>query len=657
MAIRFGRGLRIEGRPVEEVIAESRARIKAKIEKEVENAAPKTSVADIAAKIENEIIPEIIKETAKATDSASFTSAPPPPPPPEPDTYRAIPVDMPGLGPYDPGYSGPLPSRVNKDGDQILPDGTIVSKDEDRTTFVTGSDYKSQVPEKAREIIESEIGKSTEEEINAVISNIGQDLEVPEAATGVQERKVFQDALDQAMETSIQNTLADSGEQERNTFLNALGYEDLATGPGTPAQATEGVPTASGFTGDGGTGGPGGGGTATPTPVVPTAVPKLQPFAQGGRWFKVTGYPGLTNAYFVEYDLPGGNTIAYFATREDLDKLHGIGPGVEPQFSGVVDYNQFRTQSGRYFGGEVEEVIGTLENYATRVERTLLSPEGDLLLPEWANNSPEMKDLFYIGVSESWSDDKFLREMAKTQAFQTRYPAYQDMLTLTGGNHEDALANYKAYEEQVRILNNRYGEEYDVTEIVKLGIQKGDTVEDLKATYDIFERAEKNAEALIAFQGIINATEGVDFNILDPQSIVSFFSGTAPTEIYDIYEASSISEQARKFNLDNLSVEEALEIAKNTPGQLTDQQISGALKTAAQTIARYRDYIDLGYYGLTLDDVTNASLGYTAAGGLTEMEIATAFGRILSTDENVKNLTSNISGSNFQKDRQIRSIG
>lgn len=104
-------------------------------------------------------------------------------------------------------------------------------------------------------------------------------------------------------------------------------------------------------------------------------------------------------------------------------------------------------------------------------------------------------------------------------------------------------------------------------------------------------------------------------------------------------------------------MDEALEIAKNTPGQLTDQQISGALKTAAQTIARYRDYIDLGYYGLTLDDVTNASLGYTAAGGLTEMEIATAFGRILSTDENVKNLTSNISGSNFQKDRQIRSIG
>ena len=104
---------------------------------------------------------------------------------------------------------------------------------------------------------------------------------MPEAATGSQERKVFQEALDQAMETSIQNTLAESGEQERNTFLNALGYEDLATGPGIPAQATEGVPITDGFdnnidTGGGGdSGDPGGdpgGGTGAPAPT-PTPEP------------------------------------------------------------------------------------------------------------------------------------------------------------------------------------------------------------------------------------------------------------------------------------------------------------------------------------------------------------------------------------------------
>ena len=614
MAIRFGRGLTIEGRSASKVIQESRDRVKKRIEDEVRNAPRGTPIPEIVKKIEPEIVEleEAIKEDEGWGGPGSLPS------PADPLPVKK-PADMPGLGTYDPGYSGPLPAIYNEDGDQMLPDGTIVPKEEQDQKFndeVGPQNPDDPVSTGGAGIVGTDVGQVDP----ATVQRVYDGLE-----------------FDWAPGVPIEEVIA-----------NAEAYDPIQ--PAAPEQPT----------------------TFTPPPIAPKSpppeepppafkytsnAPKLQPYAQGGRWFKVTGYPGLNTAYFVEYDLPGGNTITYFATREDLDKLNGIGPGKEPQLSGELDYNQFRTQSGRYFGGEISEVIGTLENYSTRIERTLLSPDGDLLLPEWANNSAEMKDLFYIGVSESWSDDKFLREMSKTQAFQTRYPAFQDMLALVGGNHDDALVNYKAYEEEVRLLNNRYGEETDVTEIVKLAIQKGYTVEDLKATYDIFERAEKNADALIAFQNIINAIEGLDFSVTDPQGIVSFFSGTAPTEIYDIYEASSISEQATKFKLDNLSVDEALEIARNTPGQLTDQQISGALKTAAQTIARYRDYIDLGFYGLTLDDVTNAALGYTKPGGLTEMEIATAFGRILATDENVKNLTSTISGSNFQKDRQIRSIG
>jgi len=588
MAIRFGRGLSIEGRSASKVIQESRDRVKKRIEDEVKIAPRGTPIEKIIKKIEPEIVE--LEESIKEDEGWGGPGSLPSPDDPKPEITVGEPGSLPS--PDDPK---PEKIPLDEEGPQNPDD---------------------PVSEGGAGIVETEVGQVDPATVQRVYDGLEFDW-----APGIPVHEVIANA-------SAYDPIDVEPLKKQPEYVAPIDDDE------TKKKKEVGLEF-----------------------KYTSNVPKLQPFAQGGRWFKVSGYPGLNNAYFVEYDLPGGNTIAYFATREDLDKLNGIGPGKEPQLSGELDYNQFRTQSGRYFGGEIGEVVGTLENYSTRIERTLLSPEGDLLLPEWADNSPEMKDLFYIGVSESWSDDKFLKEMSKTQAFQTRYPAYQDMLTLTGGNHDDALVNYKAYEEEVRVLNNRYGEEYDVTEIVKLGIQKGYTVEDLKATYDIFERAEKNADALIAFQGVIDATEGVDFNILDPQSIVSFFSGSAPTEIYDIYEASSISEQATKFNLDNLSVDEALEIARNTPGQLTDQQISGALKTSAQTIARYRDYIDLGFYGLTLDDITNAALGYTKAGGLTEMEIATAFGRILATDENVKNLTSGISGSNFQKDRQIRSIG
>ena len=114
-----------------------------------------------------------------------------------------------------------------------------------------------------------------------------------------------------------------------------------------------------------------------------------------------------------------------------------------------------------------------------------------------------------------------------------------------------------------------------------------------------------------------------------------------------------------------MSAEEALAIAKSTPGQLQQQQINANLQAAAQQIARFRQYIDLGSYGLTADDITNAALGYIAHNeegdrvGLSEYEIATAMARIIGTDENFQNLASGVVGSKVfqQKQRQVRSIG
>ena len=382
---------------------------------------------------------------------------------------------------------------------------------------------------------------------------------------------------------------------------------------------------------------------------------ELQPYAQGGRWFAVTGYPGVDVAYFIQYDLPGGSSIYYYASREDLNLLDGIGEGNLPPIVQSMNYQEFKR--GKISGGSVNDVVGVNENYSTKVERTLQAPTGEISLPEWAANDPSMKDLFYIGVAESWSIPKFLREMSKKESFRTRYPAFDKMLQLTSGDYEMALSNYKQFENQVKELNNRYGEEADVTELVNQAINKGYTVEDLKETYDIFDRAEKNADTLLAFQRVVTQA-GLDFDITSPQGIVDFFKGSAPTEIYDLYEATSISEQAARLDLDNLSTEEAIEIAKNTPGMLTQQQVSTQLQQAARQIALYRDYIDLGSYGLDADTVVNLSLGYRGPDDMSEIEIAEIFSRIYKTDENMQNLSTGIIGSkSFQKNRQIRSIG
>ena len=390
----------------------------------------------------------------------------------------------------------------------------------------------------------------------------------------------------------------------------------------------------------------------------PPPVVDLVPINKGGRWIAVENFPCVVGlAYFHEYDLPGGYTVSYFASREDLNKI--VGPGKDPtEIYATVDYNVYWSREGGVFAGNISDVTGNTQHYDTRIARTLLTPTGETSLPNWANDSDEIQGLFYVSIAENWTETRFLKEIAVTDSFQQRFPAFQEMLGVTGNNYTEALENYKSYEAQVKQLNRKYGEEADVKGLVEQAIKKGYTVEDIGATYDIFERAESNADALLAFQGVLDK-EGLNFNVLSSEGIVKFFEGSAPTQIYDIYEASSIAEQAKRLDLDaEVDYEQALQIAKDTPGQLTQQQVSAGLQSAAQTIAKFRQYIDLGYYGLTSDDIINLSLGYREPGGKTEVELATAISRIINVDENFQNLASGVVGSKVfqQKQRQIRSI-
>ena len=606
MAIRFGRGLSIEGRSAEKVIAESRARVKKKIAEAVKKAPAGTPVKDVAAQIVDEIKPEIdqIEAVIPETARGSFTSSPPPP--------------------SQKSYTEPTPEPE--------------PEKEERSSGITNIFGTPPQDEVKKDDPKHDDDRPSEAQFIA-------DGGDPQAAQQIYDGLDF----DWAPGVPIEEVIADSAAfdpVERDPYTAAM--EDIGTYPISPDQYygdEDGLDFAGNPTGK-----PTTGSLADPDPVK-----ELTPFAQGGTWYAVTGYPGLPVAYFVEYTLPGGTKIYYYADRKDLDTLEGIGAGQEPPIIATVSYNEFK--QGRISGGSISDVVGTNQHYSTRVERTLMAPTGDLLLPDWASNDPEIKDMFYIAVAENWSDAKFLKQMAKTTAFQERYPAFNEMLALTNGAHDKALFNYQEYEENIRLLNNRYGETTDVKDLAAEAIRKGFTVDDLKETYDIFERAEKNASTLTAFQNVIEAA-GLAFDVTSPQGIVDFFKGTAPTEIYDIYEASSISEQAAKLDLSDLSVEEALEIAKNTPGQLTDQQVSASLQSAAQMITRYREYVDLGKYGLDPDTIINLSLGYREPGGLTEMELSGIVSRIIKEDENLQNLSSGIAGSKAfaQKARQIRSV-
>ena len=86
--------------------------------------------------------------------------------------------------------------------------------------------YKSESPTGSgiNELDLYESAQNVSKEIVEVEKQVGQ-LEVPAEATGTQEARIFQNALNEVMKKSVSNTLSESGQLERDTFLNALGLE------------------------------------------------------------------------------------------------------------------------------------------------------------------------------------------------------------------------------------------------------------------------------------------------------------------------------------------------------------------------------------------------------------------------------------------------
>ena len=289
------------------------------------------------------------------------------------------------------------------------------------------------------------------EEILSSKSNIGQDLTPPKAATGEYERKQFQEGLNQVMEDSIQMTLRGSGEQERNTFLNALGYDDISQGPGmippppggeTPPGETPppGDETLGGETPPPGDEPPGDvpppGGPEVPPPGEQTLNPNKNQFnniPDGADLVDVEGQ------LFLRYAVPGagelyqGSTIFMFYEVRYNDPVEAgfVTPGqdwfVNAKFSyddldlmGVIAGNSADLPGNDPVTGKAPHPFTSFaENLATEAQIApwILDPDSVALIAEAALEGREVTEAEWF--STNWykthneSERSWLREYTK----------------------------------------------------------------------------------------------------------------------------------------------------------------------------------------------------------------------------------------------------
>ena len=271
-------------------------------------------------------------------------------------------------------------------------------------------------------------------------------------------------------------------------------------------------------------------------------------------------------------------------------------------------------------------------------------------------NYQDLLDIFFLAVAEGKSQTWLLKQMSKEQAFKAEFPGIDTIYSQTQ-DWSKAVETWNLFSEEITKLNVRYGETVDVSDLVEASVKKGYNIQDIQKTYEIFEQAEGNSEFLTAFQAIIDQDEDIDFDLTSSEGIVEFFEGKAPTEIYDLYEASSIQQQAKRFEL-GINAESAIPLALQTPGQITPQNIAQSLQSAAVNIARFREDLDLNRYGLSEQVLINAALGVKTP-GISEIEVQDAFSRIFQENQELQQqqpFTLNNQSAIFRGQRDVRSL-
>lgn len=338
------------------------------------------------------------------------------------------------------------------------------------------------------------------------------------------------------------------------------------------------------------------------------------------KWF----FDQATGEWAVSYKLPNSTrSVVFSASGSQLDAI--FGDGQRPTSYEPISFADLTKRENVTFAGNVSEVQGT-GTFEGEVDRVIALALDEGVLPKWAQGSGKVYDLLFIAQSEDKSQDWLIDNLAKLPEFQERFPNL-NAFTGIGQTTTEAVGSFLEFETGVQQLVIRDGGNPATVTPQAIGdlIGKGHSLTDVTKTYQVFDNMEKNAGALDAFNDVL-AFHGQAPMTADDQ--FAFMAGTAPKEMYDLWEQSSLHQAAGAAGL-NLGLQKVLDIANQTAGLTSYESAFEGLTTAAANILRYRTDLDLGAYGLDQEDLIDMSMGIAPASGRSQADIAQGMERAM----------------------------
>ncbi|HUW13601.1 MAG TPA: hypothetical protein VM537_28015 [Anaerolineae bacterium] len=341
------------------------------------------------------------------------------------------------------------------------------------------------------------------------------------------------------------------------------------------------------------------------------------------RWY----YDNSADKWYVGYGTSSGRELIFEATNEQMDAL--MGPGARPTHFGSVTAKGLLARQGVTFAGNISEMEGE-GNFESEVARVTALALDEGLLPDWAAQDNAAMDILFIGQSEGKSNDWILQQFAKLPSFERRFPGMDKLRSVGNLDISEGVAAFLEYEAGVKQALLGVGKDPNVVTPQLVGglLNKGHALSAIQNTVQGFDRMDKFAPALEAFNQVL-AAKGLP-PVGSLQERLNFVTGQAPTELYDVWEASSIQEAAQQAGLGAVfTAQDAIGI-----GLATDQNLetaTAASRKAAELLLRLRHEVDVSQFGLDHEELIDLSFGRAPRSGRSEAEVNDAINRAVVT--------------------------
>jgi hypothetical protein len=347
--------------------------------------------------------------------------------------------------------------------------------------------------------------------------------------------------------------------------------------------------------------------------------------------------------WYISYVTASGRELVFEATEQDMDDIFGV--DVRPESFESLSLGDLLARDKVTFGGEIGEMEGE-GSFESEVDRITALALDEGMLPAWAGDGADVMDIIFIAQSEGKDADWIIEKISELPSFEERFPGIDKIQAAGNLTLSEAVTGFLEMEAGIRKAITAIGADPALVTPDMVGdlLNKGHSLETVTKTIAAWKRMEDHAPALDAFNKILEAEGFAPISTLD--EAISFLSGTASAEMYDLWEASSIAEAAEKAGIGEfITAEDAIEMGLE--GDFTLETATAAATQAAKLLLRLRHEVNVGEFGLTHEELIDVSYGLAPRSGRTLAEIEESINRAVLTAQ----------GKLKQKSSPYRSFG